>query len=162
MNGLATLLFAAVLALVFSANPALAATPQLPAELEHEARAIEYLLQCPVCKGQTVAESRSGVAVEMKEKIRQMLAEGKSRRQVLDYYVGRYGDWILTKPPARGAGIVAWVMPPAFVLVGLAILFSFIRRSGARRAADKGQAQAVNPAGAETQEQLYSRLKDYI
>lgn len=161
MKRLVTLSLAALM-LFLAANAAFAVT-QLSPELEQEARHIESLLQCPVCKGQALAESTSQVAVEMKAKIRQMLAEGKTRQEVLDYYVARYGDWILSQPPARGMGLVAWILPPALALAGLAILGSFMKRSRARRGMENGE--AVRPAGAARvagEEQLYSRLKDYI
>lgn len=165
-----------VLAAAAAAAPALAqaaatppAAPVLTPEQQNEARRIEGLLMCPVCKGQTVQESNSEVAREIKVKIRQMLAEGKSRQEILDHFAAEYGDWILSQPPVRGAGLVAWLAPALLLLLGAGVLAWFFRRQepgpgpGGQGAPSgpggSGSGQGVDP---EVRRKIDDRLKDYL
>lgn len=167
-----------VLAAVAAAAPVLAqasapppAAPVLSPEQQNEARRIEGLLMCPVCKGQTVQESNSEVAQEIKVKIREMLAEGKSRQEILDHFAAEYGDWILSQPPARGAGLVAWVAPALLLLLGGGVLVRFFRRRPGPAPSGPGAPPAGGPAGPgtppsgvdpELRRRIDDRLKDYL
>ena len=82
-------------------------------------------LMCPVCQGQTVAESNSGLAISMREVVKRQVSEGKSKKEILNYFVNIYGDTILATPPVKGFGIILYIFP-VLVLVG-SILF-WIRR----------------------------------
>lgn len=74
-------------------------------------------LRCPVCQGESAAESNAGVAVEMRRVIAEQLAQGKSKQQIKDFFVARYGDWILFEPPRSGATLWVWLSP--FLGLGL-------------------------------------------
>ena len=63
-------------------------------------------LMCPVCQGQTVAESNSGLAISMREVVKRQVSEGKSKKEILNYFVNIYGDTILATPPVKGFGII--------------------------------------------------------
>ena len=89
-----------------------------PAEgLDDRVNEIAHLLMCPVCQGQSVAESNSNLAQDMRQIIRKQLEEGKSKDEVIAYFVSRYGETILASPPPRGVNWLLWVLP------GLAIIF---------------------------------------
>ncbi len=137
--------------------------------LEREAREIEKLLRCPVCVGQTVAESQTEVSQKIKAEIRRMLAEGKTRDEILNYYVSQYTEWILMMPPRRGIGLVVWVLPVLIFLAGGIWLWGFLSRHRSSRAAGGGPVGAADagPAGVpkedETLSRIYERLKrDYL
>lgn len=149
-----------LLSILLWAGAALAAEVTLTPEQEREALAIERLLRCPVCTGQSVAESHAEPAEEIKSNIRKMIKEGKTRQEIIDYYVNRYGEWIVMKPPARGAGLIAWVWPVAVLVAGGLLIHAFLRRStrtAPAAGAEGGErpAEGVDPA-------VYERLKDYI
>lgn len=98
--------------------------PDLPPEVFKIARA----LRCPVCQGESAAESNSGVAQEMRRLIAEMLKEGKSEAEIKAFFVERYGEWILYEPPRRGVTLWVWVLPAlALALLGVG-LFRFFRR----------------------------------
>lgn len=100
--------------------------------LEREMIEIAKDLRCAVCQNQPVSESNADLARDMRDIIREQLAAGKTREEIVDYFVARYGDYVLLKPPYQGPGFVLWVMP-ALVLLALA-LFAFVyirRRQGA-------------------------------
>lgn len=84
-------------------------------------------LRCTVCQNQPVAESNADLAKDMRQIIREQLVAGKSREEIVDYFVARYGDYVLMKPPAERAGLLLWIVPP-LLLVALALLGWFFLR----------------------------------
>ncbi len=99
--------------------------------LDDEMRSIAKELQCPVCENVTVADSNSPLAQQMREMIKQKLAAGETREQILEYFVDRYGPGILSRPQPSGLGLVAWWMPVAGLLLGAGILILFFTRGRA-------------------------------
>ena len=116
------------------------------AELVHEpARDREILdiasqLRCAVCQSQSVAESNSDLANDMKAIIGEQLDEGASSAAILDYFVQRYGDYILMKPRTDGVGWLLWWFPVAIIGLVLLLVFWQIRA----RAAASGVPSAVD------------------
>ena len=107
-----------VLALVLLALPALA-----HADAQDDAvRRIALQLQCPVCEGETVADSPSGLAADMRAVIRTKVAAGESDQQILDEFVASYGDGILTEPPKRGISLGVWIGPLVGVVLGAGLV----------------------------------------
>jgi len=87
--------------------------------IDDEALAIENQLQCPVCENVTVAYSTSTLAGQMRQVIHDKLAQGQTRDQIIQYFVDRYGEAILTQPPKHGLNLVVWLLPAAGILLGL-------------------------------------------
>ena len=90
--------------------------------LDDQALAIANELQCPVCENVTVAYSTSTLAGQMRQVIRDKLAQGQTHDQIIQYFVDRYGEAILTQPPKHGLNLLVWVLPAAGILAGLAVL----------------------------------------
>jgi cytochrome c-type biogenesis protein CcmH len=123
--------------LAFMALPALAHADAL----DDGVRRVALQLQCPVCEGETVADSPSGLAGDMRSVIRTRLAAGESDQQILDEFVASYGDSILTEPPKRGISLGVWVGPVIGVVFGvliLGVLLSNWRRPPTPRASVAG------------------------
>ena len=75
---------------------------------------------CPVCSGQSVSESNAQLAIDMRTTIRKQLEEGKTKDEILQYFVARYGETILSSPPAKGFNILIWLLPTlGIILFGL-------------------------------------------
>lgn len=85
--------------------------------LERQVNDIAKDLRCAVCQNQPVAESNSDLARDMRVLIREQIQAGKSRDEIMNYFVERYGDYILLNPPSRGAGTVVWVAPVIILLL---------------------------------------------
>jgi cytochrome c-type biogenesis protein CcmH len=100
--------------------------------LDEGVRRIALQLQCPVCEGETVADSPSGLAADMRSVIRTKLAAGESDQQILDEFVASYGDGILTEPPKRGISLGVWIGPTVGVLLG-ALLVGILLNTWRRR-----------------------------
>lgn len=79
-------------------------------------------LMCPVCQGQSVSESNSELAIQMRSVIRAKLEQGEGREQIVDYFVARYGQSVKGAPPTHGAYSLMWILPGAIVLVGLIVI----------------------------------------
>lgn len=90
---------------------------------------IAYHLMCPVCQGQSVAESNSNLANDMRMIIKKQLEEGKTNQEVLDYFVKRYGDSILSSPPTKGINWLLWIMPGVAVALGAVGIALFLHKS---------------------------------
>lgn len=95
--------------------------------LEDQVDAVARDLMCPVCAGQTVAESNSTLAVQMRAEIRRRLQQGETREQILAYFVGEFGESVLAAPPKRGAGLALWLAPVAVFVVGLVVMVRYLR-----------------------------------
>ena len=121
------------LAIALSAQIAHAQTPPLDESLEREAQAIDRMIMCPVCPAETIDQAQVEISFQMRAVIREMLAEGRTREEILDYFVDRYGPDILAAPPKSGANLLAWILPIVGVAVGLGALFLVIRSMTGRR-----------------------------
>jgi len=116
-----------------------ALTDPRAAELDARAADIAAQLRCPVCTGQSVLESNSPIAQEMQEVVRERLEAGDSEAEVLEYFRGSYGDWIILRPRATGWTLLVYVLPAVVLLAGAAWLVVVLRRwSAASRSAGDG------------------------
>jgi cytochrome c-type biogenesis protein CcmH len=95
-----------------------------------EARAVRLAseLQCPVCQGQSINASPAPMAQQMKDLIRSQVAEGYTDTQVRDYFVSRYGEWVLLNPKAAGFNLLVYVLPVLMLVVGVAFVAMVVRR----------------------------------
>ncbi len=110
-----------------------AAFPVLAAEvtedpLERQMLEIAQDLRCTVCQNQPVSESNADLARDMREIIREQLKAGKSRKEIMDYFVARYGNYVLLKPPYQGPGFIIWFAPLIVIGVLTVSAFVYLRR----------------------------------
>jgi cytochrome c-type biogenesis protein CcmH len=108
--------------------PSVALAQEQGAELDRRTREVAGALQCPVCQNLSAADSPSELAGQMRAVVREKLAAGQSREEVLAYFVDRYGEEILIDPPKRGFNLLIWVVPPLLLLGGLAVVLTTVRR----------------------------------
>ncbi len=95
--------------------------------IDKQVSEISIELLCPVCRGQTVAESNSDLAKDFRDIIKTKLQEGQSREEILNYFISRYGDSVLSSPPAKGIRLIIWILPVAVLLFGLISLIRFLK-----------------------------------
>ena len=84
-------------------------------------------LKCPVCQGESVADSTSERAQEIRAIIRQQIQVGQSDQQIIQYFSDRYGDQIVWSPPWWGFSLLAWLVPVALLLGGLTLILFTLR-----------------------------------
>jgi cytochrome c-type biogenesis protein CcmH len=115
--------FAIALLLAVGALALLAyGSPAKHASLDDRTRALALQLRCPVCQGESVADSSSSLSTAMRVIIRRDLAGGQSSDSIKSYFVSKYGAWILLAPPVFGVGSLAWWAPPMLILGGMGLL----------------------------------------
>jgi len=120
--------------------PETAAAQNLTASQNALARDIENNLIAPCCWVQPISEHPSEISDLMRAEVREMIAEGKSRDEILDYYVARYGERILAAPRARGINVLAYAAPFAALILGGGSLFLL---RGKRRVPTAAAAAAI-------------------
>jgi cytochrome c-type biogenesis protein CcmH len=146
---------AAALALLFALAP-VAAKEAAPAAqdpaLEQRMMVLAEELRCLVCQNQTLADSNAPLAEDLRNQIREQLRKGSSDREVIDYLVARYGDFVLYRPPLKATTLLLWFGPLLLLAIGFAVLFRrLLRRRGAQElemsAADRRRAEALLAGG---------------
>jgi cytochrome c-type biogenesis protein CcmH len=117
-----------VRALVFIfAMTSFAAFSQDP-ETEKRVSALANELRCLVCQNQTLADSNAPLAVDLRNQIREQLKAGASERDVIDFMVARYGDFVLYRPPLKASTVALWGGPFIILLAGAWLLVRLLRR----------------------------------
>ena len=102
--------------------------------MEKRVTALATELRCLVCQNQTLADSNAPLAVDLRNQIREQLKSGKSERDVMEYMVARYGDFVLYRPPLKATTIALWAGPVVFLVLGAWILLvRLLRRSAPER-----------------------------
>ena len=96
--------------------------------LERRVTNLSHELRCLVCQNQTLADSNAPLAIDLRNQIREQLAAGKSERDVLDFMVARYGDFVLYRPPLKATTLLLWIGPFVFLVVALTLLARYLRR----------------------------------
>ena len=85
-------------------------------------------LRCLVCQNESLAGSQAGVAQDLRKEVYRMMQEGKSRQEVIDFLVARYGDFVLYEPPFRPSTYLLWFGPFLFVGLGGVLLMRTLQR----------------------------------
>ena len=96
--------------------------------------AISEELRCLVCQNQTIADSHADLAVDLRNQVRTKLAAGESERQIKDFMVERYGDFVLYRPPLKASTVLLWVGPFALLALAAFALWRAIRQRAQRLA----------------------------
>jgi cytochrome c-type biogenesis protein CcmH len=81
-----------------------------------------------VCQNLSVADSPSDLAKEMRNLVRELVQQGKSPKEIQDYFVSRYGEFVLLSPPKRGFNLLVWVLPFLAIGVGAGAVYLVVRR----------------------------------
>ena len=102
--------------------------------LEKKVNEIGLELRCLVCQNQTISDSNAGLAVDLKNQIREQLQAGRSEKQIIDFMVERYGDFVLYRPPVRATTVLLWAGP--FVLLALGVFGAVVVVRRRREEAD--------------------------
>ncbi len=98
--------------------------PLVEARLKH--LAVE--LRCLVCQNQTLADSHAPLAEDLRREVREMIAKDMSDKDIIEFLVTRYGDFILYRPPLKATTTLLWVGPFVLLIAGVAALVLVLRR----------------------------------
>lgn len=117
--------------------------------------ALASRMRCPVCQGLSVADSPSSSAQAMLSQVRDLLAAGYGEQQILDYFEGAYGEFVLLEPKARGFNLVVWLTP----ILGLALgIWVLSRRLRSPRPGSEAGGETTSPELREYLERVRSEV----
>ncbi|EGB5280867.1 cytochrome c-type biogenesis protein CcmH [Salmonella enterica] len=119
-----------MLALVISGS-ARATTDVMPFKdeaQEQQFRQLTEQLRCPKCQNNSIADSNAMIATDMRRRVYDLMQEGKSRQQIIDYMVARYGNFVTYDPPLTPLTVLLWVLPLAAIVAGGWIIVARTRR----------------------------------
>ncbi|HET9235677.1 MAG TPA: cytochrome c-type biogenesis protein [Oligoflexus sp.] len=85
-------------------------------------------LRCPTCTGLSVLESDASFSVQIKDQVHEQMKLGKSKDEIIKYFVERYGPWILREPPKEGFNLLAWGVPIALLIGGPILIWLLVWR----------------------------------
>lgn len=121
---------------------------------EKRLQALSEELRCLVCQNQNIADSNAELAQDLRAEIRGMIKAGQTDKEIIDFMVARYGDFVLYRPPVKGITILLWAGPIALMIFGLIVLVRYQRRRAARVAA------ADTPLTADEESRAAALLKE--
>jgi cytochrome c-type biogenesis protein CcmH len=116
------------------------------AALESRARTLSKQLRCMVCQNQSIDDSDAPLARDLRVLVRERLTAGDSDRQVIDYLVARYGEFVLLNPRFSWHTALLWLGPPTVLVAGAVSLFVIVRRRRARIATPSADQPGLTPA----------------
>lgn len=96
--------------------------------LEARLKAMSHELRCLVCQNQTLADSNSPLAEDLRKEIRTQMRAGKSDQEVVDYLVARYGDFVRYRPPVNSHTALLWFGPFLLLLIGGFVLYRVLKK----------------------------------
>lgn len=104
-----------------------------PYEFKDDAERARYQyfieeMRCPKCQNQNLAGSDAPIAADLRRELRRLLREGRNDREITDYMVARYGEFILYDPPFDRKTALLWLAPGVFLIAGAAVLIAIVRR----------------------------------
>ena len=94
-------------------------------------RALSAELRCVMCQNQSLADSNAQIAHDLRLQVLSLMREGKSDREIKDYLVGRYSEFVLYNPPVRPATWLLWFGPALMLAIGAAVVVVVVRRRAA-------------------------------
>ena len=130
----------ALVFIVLSMGPARAVDPaEKLADPQAEARAEELGkgLRCLVCQSESIEESNADLARDLRVIVRERVTAGDSDKQIIDYVVSRYGDYVLLNPPFKASTLVLWLGPLVILLLAVGMAVPVFRRRSAEQAEEE-------------------------
>lgn len=125
------------------------------ADVEDQTRAIATELRCVVCQNLSVADSPSEMAQQMRAIVREQVKAGKSPEEIKNFFVSKYGEWVLLKPKTSGFAALLWILPYIVFVVGLFAALWFLRRWSSARKSQQASV-ASSPIDERTRRELLS------
>jgi len=125
----ATFVIMAIAVLALTAGPARAQEPTAD-----EVNEVARYLNCPTCATRALDDCNTQTCIQWKEQIKDLMMQGYTRQEILDWYVERYGQHVLQEPPLGGITLFVWLLPALGVLAGAVWLGIMLRNWSARRA----------------------------
>lgn len=128
-------------------------------ELELRLREVAKKLRCTVCQNESIWESNAELARQMKGIIRERLEQGQSPQEIENYFLSRYGDYILLKPQKRGLNWLLWAGPFVLLFLGGFLLYRTLGRWV--RESQQGRSDAIPPIDESSRKRIDQELRSF-
>ena len=143
--GLSSLLLTFLLSIAISMTFSVDASPVDTYQFDNEVLKTRYQalvkeLRCPKCQNQNLADSNSQIAIDLRREVYNMLHEGKADKEIVDFMVARYGDFVLYRPKLSKVTYVLWFAPAVLFLLGIIVVIVMVRKRAG--SADKAELSA--------------------
>ena len=110
---------------------------------EEQYRDLTASLRCPKCQNNSIADSNAMIAADMRLKVYELMKQGQSRQQIIDYMVARYGNFVTYAPPVTPSTLILWVGPALFALLGGLVIILRSRQRKTRSELDDTDQQRL-------------------
>jgi cytochrome c-type biogenesis protein CcmH len=115
-----------------------------PYEFAREADRVRYQrfideMRCPKCQNQNLSGSDAPIAQDLRHELHRLIEDGKSDKEIIDFMVARYGEFVLYRPPLDARTALLWALPAILLLIGIAIIALVVRRHRTAPAAGGGE-----------------------
>ena len=128
--------------------------------LQKAATELYDLIMCPICPGQTIAQSSNETSTQMRDLILKKLRQGETKEEILNYFESKYGERAMAKPSKKGLNIFLWFLPFLFVAL-LVVLIYYLIQHWSRKAPEETVTQIEETKLSEYQERLEKELKEF-
>ncbi len=119
----------------WTAEPQSIDTPSDNPAIEERLKSLSHELRCLVCQNETLSDSRADLAIDLRNEIRALMAKGYTDKQVVNYLVARYGDFVRFRPPLKATTFLLWFGPLILALLGSIALIVYLIRLRKRTSA---------------------------
>ena len=99
-------------------------------------------LRCPTCTGLSVLDSDAAFSIQIKNEVKEQMAAGKNKDEILKFFTERYGPWILREPPKQGFHMWAWILPIGTLILGPLLIWIFVWMKRDSGGSDISQSEA--------------------
>ncbi len=138
----------------FAGAVALAQEPTLD-----EVNDVAKELNCPTCQSLNLADCRTQTCDQWRTQIKDLLAGGMSKQEVLDWYISRYGEEVLQEPPTHGVGLYVWMLPVIGLVAGAGWLTFILKKWSAGRQAEAAAPVAVESPDADAEDDYLKQVE---
>ena len=129
-------------------------------DLEDQTRAISTELRCVVCQNLSVADSPSEMAQQMRAIVREQLQAGKSPDQIKEFFVSKYGEWVLLKPRTTGFSVLLWTLPYVVLVLGVVAALWLVHRWTRRKKTTQPTSVSTLASGEARAELLHETIEE--
>ncbi len=148
---------AAIFAL--QATPTVAQEPTEPTM--DQVNMVAKNLNCPTCKGLNLEDCRTQTCSQWRDQIKDLLAQGYTEQEVLDWFVARFGVEVLQEPPPKGNGLFAWLLPLFGFIVGVGWLVFLMRKWSVHKTPESSAIDPEDNIDVEYLEKIEQDLKEF-
>ncbi len=96
-------------------------------QVDNRAADLNKTIMCPVCPSETIDQSQNILAVQMRSIVEEKVEQGWSDDQIKNFFIERYGASVVSTPPKSGVDLIAWIVPPAVLVITIIGLYIFLK-----------------------------------